>query len=74
MEVPLGTVFSMLSMLIAMSCNKREIVGSSVLCGSIQGLYLENQNTAESAESSDSAVNSSETDPVTPSECMQVTA
>lgn len=63
MEVPLGMVFSMWSMLIAMSCNEREIVGSSVLCGSIRRLYLENQNTPESVESSDSAVNSSETDP-----------
>jgi hypothetical protein len=63
MGVLLGMVFFMQSTLIAMSCNKSEIVGSGVFCGPIQRLYLENQNIAESVKSSDSAVNSSETEP-----------
>jgi hypothetical protein len=62
MAVPLGTVFSVQSTSIALSCNNRRTVRCSILCGFMQRLCLENRNTAESVESSESAVGSRETD------------
>jgi hypothetical protein len=51
MEVPQEMVFSMRSAQIVMACNNRGTVESDVLCGSMQRLYLENRNTAESVKS-----------------------
>jgi hypothetical protein len=49
---------------VATSCSNRGIVGSDVLFESVQWPYLENQKTAVSVKSSESAVSSWETDPL----------